>query len=139
MPPRHNYWTIIFGNQPTSFRAATREELVPTFKQIQSKHPDAVMMWFASGRLWRSEEEAQAARFRRDPRPGSDRGGDSRGAPRPDFRGPKPEWQSRAPKPEWRDRPPASDQRNRGPRPEWKDRGPKPEWKPRGPKPEWKD
>jgi hypothetical protein len=65
MPPRFTYWTIIFGNQPTSFRAATREELLPTFKQIQSKHPDAVMMWFARGRLWKSEEEMREAMFRR--------------------------------------------------------------------------
>src|SRR3954464_16057435 len=90
MPPRHNYWTIIFGNQPTSFRAATRDELLPTFRQIQSKHPDAVMMWFASGRLWRSEEEAQASRFRgntRDGRGDERRGGREEG--RHDFRGPK--------------------------------------------------
>src|SRR3954469_2194014 len=65
MPPRFTYWTIIFGNQPTAFRAATREELLPTFKQIQSKHADAVMMWFARGRLWKSEEEMQEAMFRR--------------------------------------------------------------------------
>ncbi len=58
MPPRHTYWTIIFGGKATSFRAAARDELLPTFKQIQSKHPDAVMMWFARGRLWHSPEEA---------------------------------------------------------------------------------
>jgi len=51
MPPRHAYWTIIFGNQPTAFRSATADELLPTLRQIQSKHPDAVMMWFARGRL----------------------------------------------------------------------------------------
>jgi hypothetical protein len=79
MPPRHTYWTIIFGNQPTSFRAATREELLPTLRQIQSRHPDAVMMWFARGRLWHSDEEARAALIaqrmrsasaRRESRPG---------------------------------------------------------------------
>lgn len=64
MPPRHVYWTIIFGNQPTAFRAATREELLPTLKQIQSRHPDAVLMWFARGRLWQSEEEAREALIR---------------------------------------------------------------------------
>ena len=52
MPPRHTYWTILFGDKPTAFRSATQEELLPTFKQIQAKHPDAVMMWFARGRLW---------------------------------------------------------------------------------------
>jgi hypothetical protein len=64
MPPRHVYWTIIFGNQPTAFRAATREELLPTLKQIQARHPDAVLMWFARGRLWQSEEEAREALIR---------------------------------------------------------------------------
>src|SRR5260370_17692006 len=67
MPPRHNYWTILFGGQPTAFRAATQEELLPTFKQILGKHPDAVMMWFARGKLWRSEEEAPAPAFARKP------------------------------------------------------------------------
>ena len=151
MPPRHNYWTIIFGNQPTSFRAATREELLPTFRQIQSKHPDAVMMWFASGRLWRSEEEFREARFKRREH---DRGRDERDRPR-DPRGPRPpafarkpfkpgygeaapkprdgggDWRDRprSPKPAWKDRPPREAPReNRAPRPEWRDR-------PRGPKP----
>ena len=70
MPPRFVYWTIIFGGQPTSFRAATRDELLPTFKQIQSKHPDAQLRYFARGTLWYSEEEARAALLlaRRPPR-----------------------------------------------------------------------
>lgn len=82
MPPRHVYWTIILGNQPTAFRAATREELLPTLKQLQSRHPDAVMMWFSRGRLWQSEEEAREALIRqrmertrkRSPSSGPDRG-----------------------------------------------------------------
>jgi hypothetical protein len=69
MPPRHAYWTIIYGNQPTSFRAATTDELMPTFRQLQSKHPDAVMMWFARGRLWKSPEEAREALEMRRARP----------------------------------------------------------------------
>ena len=85
MPPRHAYWTIIFGNQPTSFRAATREELLPTLKQIQSRHPDAIMMWFARGRLWRSEEEAREALFRRREERGPRR---EPRMPRPDDRRP---------------------------------------------------
>lgn len=64
MPPRHAYWTIIYGGQPTSFRSATRDELVPTFKQIQSRHPDAQLRYFARGKLWYSDEEAQAALIR---------------------------------------------------------------------------
>ena len=64
MPPRYTYWTIIFGGQPTSFRSGTRDELLPTFKQIQAKHPDAQLRYFARGKLWYSEEEAQAALIR---------------------------------------------------------------------------
>src|SRR5436190_17130062 len=75
MPPRFTYWTIIFGGQPTSFRSALREELVPTFKQIQARHPDAQLRYFARGKLWYSEEEAQAAltreRFDKHRRPDS--------------------------------------------------------------------
>ena len=51
MPPRYVYWTIIYGNAATSFRAGTREELLPTLKQLQSRHPDAVMKFFARGKL----------------------------------------------------------------------------------------
>ena len=69
MPPRHTYWTIIYGNQPTAFRSATAEELLPTLRQLQSKHPDAIMMWFARGRLWRSPEEAREALVRQRARP----------------------------------------------------------------------
>lgn len=78
MPPRFAYWTIIFGGQPTAFRSATRDELLPTFKQIQSKNPDAQLRYFARGKLWYSDEEAQAAlvreRFERSQRrPAGDR------------------------------------------------------------------
>jgi 23S rRNA pseudouridine2605 synthase len=64
MPPRFVYWTIIFGGQPTSFRAATRDELLPTFKRIQALHPDAQLRYFARGKLWYSEDEARAALIR---------------------------------------------------------------------------
>ena len=64
MPPRFAYWTIIFGGQPTAFRSATRDELLPTFKQIQAKHPDAQLRYFARGKLWYSDEEAHAALIR---------------------------------------------------------------------------
>ena len=59
MPPRYAYWTIIAGGLPTAFRAAEREELLPTFARIQAKHPDAEMKYFARGKLWPSQEEAQ--------------------------------------------------------------------------------
>jgi hypothetical protein len=61
MPPRYAYWTIILEGKPTAFRAHTREELVPTFKQLQTRHPDTVLMWFARGRLWPSQEDERAA------------------------------------------------------------------------------
>jgi hypothetical protein len=65
MPPRYAYWTIIYGNQATAFRAAVPEDLLPTLRQLQRAHPDAVLKFFARGRLWNSEEEARAALVRR--------------------------------------------------------------------------
>lgn len=59
MPPRFAYWTILAGGLPTAFRAAERDDLLPTFRRIQEKHPDAEMKWFARGRLWASPEEAR--------------------------------------------------------------------------------
>ena len=76
MPPRFVYWTIIAGGQATAFRAATPDELLPTLKQLQSKQPDAVMMWFARGKLWPSEEAAaMALRLDRQGFPGKERRG----------------------------------------------------------------
>jgi 23S rRNA pseudouridine2605 synthase len=76
MPPRFTYWTIIAGGQPTAFRAATQDELLPTLKQLQSKQPDAVLMWFARGKLWPSEEAAaMALRMQREGTGGRDRRG----------------------------------------------------------------
>src|SRR6476619_8467220 len=120
MPPRYTYWTIILGNQPTAFRSATPDELLPTLRQLQSKHPDAVMMWFARGLLWASPEEARTA-FDRDRRPAW------RDRPKGD-RPPRPQ-------PEWRERP--QGERPRGPKPEWHGRPPGD--RPRGPKPEWRE
>jgi hypothetical protein len=61
MPPRFAYWTILVGGLPTAFRAAEREEIEPTFRQLQQKHSDAEMRWFARGKLWASPEEAREA------------------------------------------------------------------------------
>ncbi len=60
MPPRYSYWTILAGGLPTSFRAAEREDLLPTFRRLQAKHPDAVMKWFQRGQLWESPDAARA-------------------------------------------------------------------------------
>ena len=79
MPPRFAYWTIIVGDQPTAFRAARQDELLPTLRQLQSRHPDAVMKWFARGRLWTSPEEARlAAMVRRERHAREGRGRDWR-------------------------------------------------------------
>jgi hypothetical protein len=59
VPPRHAYWTIIVDNLPTAFRSGRREELLPTFERLRRKHPNAVLRWFARGRLWDSPEAAQ--------------------------------------------------------------------------------
>jgi hypothetical protein len=61
MPPRYSYWTIIAGGLPTAFRAAEREDLLPTFTRLREKQPDAEMKWFARGRLWDSPADARAA------------------------------------------------------------------------------
>ena len=68
MPPRFSYWTILAGGLPTSFRAAERDDLLPTLRRLQERHPDAEMKWFQRGRLWASPEEAQNA-FQKPPEP----------------------------------------------------------------------
>ena len=60
MPPRFAYWTILAGGLPTAFRATEKEDLLPTFRRLMEKHPDAEMRWFARGKLWASPEEARA-------------------------------------------------------------------------------
>jgi hypothetical protein len=83
MPPRFAFWTIILDGQPTAFRAAEREQLLPTLKQLQAKNPDAVMKWFAHGRMWESPEELWQLRVKaraeaRDAAVGERRGRDWR-------------------------------------------------------------
>ena len=65
MPPRFSYWTIIAGGLPTAFRAADREELLPTFTRLKEKQPDAEMKWLARGKLWASPDEARQQSDRR--------------------------------------------------------------------------
>lgn len=60
MPPRYSYWTILAGGLPTSFRAANREDLLPTWRRLVERHPDAEMKWFQRGKLWESPEAARA-------------------------------------------------------------------------------
>jgi hypothetical protein len=76
VPPRYSYWTIIVDGAPTAFRAAKREELLPTFERLRRKHPSAELRWFSRGRLWASPEAQRQStappRERRGPewRPG---------------------------------------------------------------------
>jgi hypothetical protein len=78
VPPRFAYWTILIDDKPTAFRAREREELQPTFIQLQRKNANVVMRWFARGKLWASREaerddfqlQRQAALAPRDRRDG---------------------------------------------------------------------
>jgi hypothetical protein len=65
--PLRSYWTIVMEGRPTAFRAADQDELVPTLRQLQVRHPDTHLMWFANGRYWRSPLDAR----RPAPRPGN--------------------------------------------------------------------
>jgi hypothetical protein len=56
VPPRFAYWTILIDDKPTAFRARERDELQPTFAQLQRKNANVVMRWFARGKLWASRE-----------------------------------------------------------------------------------
>lgn len=137
MPPRHAYWTIILDGKPTAFRAHTRDELAPTLRQLQARHPDAVMMWFARGRLWESQEQEREAHARR--RPAEKRGpgwrpGGSHRDPRDRFKIPRDEKRRRFAARARRDRleprtaPPREGEAPRGPRREGE--------RPRGPRPD---
>src|SRR4029077_12929871 len=99
MPPRYAYWTIIAGGLPTAFRAAERDELLPTFQRIKEKHPDAQMKYFARGKLWESQDEARGAEKRGGGRPRRDEAGrerERRPAARPDQAGREKERRPRA-------------------------------------------
>jgi hypothetical protein len=104
MPPRHHYWTIILEGKPTAFRAHTQEELIPTLRQLQARHPDAVLKWFARGRLWESQEQERAAMIARrrpkasaegDRRPRDWRPGGEHKDPRDRFKVPRDEKRRR--------------------------------------------
>jgi hypothetical protein len=77
VPPRYAYWTILIDDKPTAFRAREREELQPTFVQLQRKNTNVTMRWFARGKLWESPEAERAAE-RRPAFTGEKRGADWR-------------------------------------------------------------
>lgn len=58
---RWAYWTILVGDAPTAFRAHLREDLLPTFRQLQRTQPTVRLCWFERGRIWTTQEEAQQA------------------------------------------------------------------------------
>ncbi len=142
MPPRYAYWTILVDEQPTAFRSATQEDLLPTLKRLKHKHPSARMIWFQNGNIWASRLDAQEAMRARGEigRRGDTRqaggfrdrqagraAGNRAGGPDREARDPagKLEWQPRA-----EGRPP------RERRPEWKPKGEpganaKLEWRPK--------
>jgi uncharacterized membrane protein YgcG len=130
MPPRHHYWTIILEGKPTAFRAHTHDELVPTLRQLQARHPDAVMKWFARGRLWESqdEERAEASARRRAPReqrPRDWRPGGEHADPRDRFQIPRDEKRRRFAEKMRRDRDrPLNDREDRAARPPREERRP---------------
>jgi hypothetical protein len=157
VPPRYAYWTIIVDNQPTAFRSAAVEELMPTFNRLKSKQPSAVLKWFQNGKLWNSRLEAREAQQRRgeEGRKHDKRqsvGGDARSPsgrlewkPKPAGESrerPKLDWSPRqtpaGARPEKRARQPfkgGGSQRDSGPRhakPRQMREGPKLEWSPRG-------
>jgi hypothetical protein len=88
MPPRHAYWTILIDDKPTAFRARDQEELLPTLNQLKRTNANAVMRWFARGRLWETQEGEREDFQRRKHAPArpSDRRDTKRstGAPRSD-------------------------------------------------------
>src|SRR5262245_46136765 len=61
MPPRFAYWTILVDDRPTAFRAAEKEELLPTVRQLQRTNKNVALKWHARGRLWESREAAVAS------------------------------------------------------------------------------
>ena len=155
MPPRYAYWTILVDDQPTAFRAGAQDDLMPTFKRLQEKHPSAKMMWFQNGKLWNSRLDAQEAMSargeigrRRDAR---QEGGFRDRRPRLD-RNERPEWKPKGTRTPGSRIPDSGSRRDKPGKLEWKpkgsapprsDRAPmaKPAWRPKGDerrKLEWK-
>lgn len=135
MPPRYAYWTILVDDQPTAFRAAAQEDLLPTFKRLKQKHESATMMWFQNGKLWPSRVDAQEAMRMRGER---GREGDRRQSVSAEprrakvgggFRDRKRDSESRQPagRPQWR--PKGTNERPLTPEPQSQDPL---EWKPKG-------
>jgi hypothetical protein len=142
VPPRFAYWTILIDGLPTAFRAAERDELLPTFKRLQEKHKDAAMRWFTRGQLWDSPDAARAALIEARRAEGPARGRDWR--PGGDHRDPRQKFIDAKKARNLDRRKQRFERRNEGERPPRRPDGPA-GWKdrPQGPKPtgprEWAD
>jgi len=122
MPPRFSYWTILAGGLPTSFRAAEREDLLPTLRRLQERHPDAEMKWFQRGKLWASPEEAESAFVKpAEPRGRDWRPGGQHRDPREPFKKQKRE-RNQARRQQRFDRKQGGQAQGSNERPAWKDR-----------------
>lgn len=62
MARAHSFWMIVDGTVPTAFRARSREDLLPTLRQLQRTQPEAAVVWFEAGRTWESQDAAREAR-----------------------------------------------------------------------------
>ena len=142
MPPRYAYWTILVDEQPTAFRAALQDDLMPTFKRLRQKHPSARLVWFQNGKIWNSRLDAREAMRERGERgrAGDERQGGLRSRqaprtspqlprtsrpldPRTSLRNPegKLEWKPKSDKPARRDRTWRPGGEHRDPRQKYKD------------------
>jgi len=61
MAPKQFFWVILIGNTPTSFRAKSRDDLVPTLRQLQRTQAGVTLRWFERGRVWESPSAAEGA------------------------------------------------------------------------------
>jgi hypothetical protein len=127
MPPRYAYWTILVDEQPTAFRAAVVEDLMPTFKRLKAKSPSARMVWFQNGKIWNSRLEAQDAMRERGlrGREGDKRQGGFRDRARSPLREPPPEPRDSSGKLEWQPKSASGSRRSTPVKP----RGDKPAWR----------
>jgi hypothetical protein len=113
---RTRFWTILLGNEPTSFRAPDKDALIPTLKQLQRHNPEAVIKWYERGQLFGSPEEAEAAVSPERPRRPRDwRPGGEHRDPRAAFKITRDEKRRRFKQRQWRDRQDAAPPANRPP------------------------
>jgi|SRR5579871_3837036 len=118
MPP-FGYWIILDGSAYTSFRGRTREELLPTLRQLQRTQPEVALRWFERGRVWENPDAAKAAALaartaKREPRGEGWRPGGSHADPRAKYELTRDQKRARFKRNQRRERlgPPARDDRD---------------------------